>query len=219
MKIAISWRAALAAAIVASMLLVPVAASAHERREVGNLQLVVGFLNEPAYEGEPNGATIRISKPAQAADGSATTTPVTGVAANLSVEVTHQSSGSKKVFAMREQFGTPGLYVANFIPTAPGTYMFHFTGDLEGQRLNEEFTSGPGRFNDIEAAREVQFPHAVGSGRELDGAVRGVQTAAQTASDDAASARTLALVGIIVGAVGVVAGLAGVGLAASRKKA
>jgi plastocyanin len=38
------------------------ALQAHEGREVEGLQLVVGFMVEPAYEGQPNGALIRISK-------------------------------------------------------------------------------------------------------------------------------------------------------------
>ncbi len=49
--------AAVLAAIVASS-----AANAHEGRETGDLELTVGFLQEPAYEGLPNGVSIRMER-------------------------------------------------------------------------------------------------------------------------------------------------------------
>ena len=40
---------------------------AHEDEEEGDYKLVVGFLNEPAYEGEMNAVSIRVTKVAAAA--------------------------------------------------------------------------------------------------------------------------------------------------------
>src|SRR5688500_7152824 len=67
--------------------LVP-SAEAHERRQVGDLTFVVGFLNEPAYLEEANGASVRVTR----ADG----TPVEGLQQSLKVEVT--SGADKRTF-------------------------------------------------------------------------------------------------------------------------
>jgi len=37
-------------------------ATAHEGREVGKYNLTVGFMEEPAYEGIPNGISVRVTK-------------------------------------------------------------------------------------------------------------------------------------------------------------
>jgi hypothetical protein len=44
----------------------PLGGSAHERRDVagGQYRFVVGFLNEPAFQGELNAISVRITKPA-----------------------------------------------------------------------------------------------------------------------------------------------------------
>ena len=36
--------------------------TAHEGREVGKYNLTVGFMEEPAYEGIPNGISVRVTK-------------------------------------------------------------------------------------------------------------------------------------------------------------
>lgn len=53
---------AFVAAVAFSLSLAATAVNAHEDRETGDLNLVVGFLNEPAYEAQPNGAYIKITK-------------------------------------------------------------------------------------------------------------------------------------------------------------
>jgi hypothetical protein len=192
-------RFALAFGGLAALLSASAAVSAHEGREVGEYELNVGFLNEPAYEGGPNAALIRI---AHHEDDE----PVSGIEDNIKVEVTHMPTGMKKTFALTESRGAPGQYVANFIPTSPGTYVFRFTGDINGTKVDESFTSGAGTFDDVRPARELQFPLEVGSSREIEGAVRGVQASAVDAEDAAASARTLAIVGLVVGAAGLAVG-------------
>ena len=61
--IAILIAAALAAT--ASMTM-GTATFAHDDEELGGNRIVVGFLNEPAYEGERNAVSIRVTKGAQA---------------------------------------------------------------------------------------------------------------------------------------------------------
>jgi hypothetical protein len=206
------------AAMVASTLaglLVPVLAgpaAAHEEKVVGRYHFVVGFGDEPAYAGEKNSVQLIL---ADAKDK-----PVTDLGNTLKVEVTTGTAEPLQLamepFFEVGEFGTPGDYRAFFIPTAPGSYSFHFTGAIKGQKVDQTFKSGPQSFSDIEDPAQVQYPVKQPTGGQL--ATRADREAARVnealaaerdqAKDDAASARTLAIVGLIVGALGLVAGVA-----------
>ncbi len=178
----------------------PGTASAHERRAVGPYTFVVGFLNEPAFEGETNGIDLRITR-------TAGEEPVEGAEKTLKAEVV--VGGSTLPLELRPRFRQPGAYNGEFVPTRPGAYTFRFSGTIDGQPVNETFESGPGRFNDVQAVGPLQFPDKVPSGVELQRALAAADSRANTAT--------------ILGAVGLVAGLAGLALAAwalaSRRRA
>jgi hypothetical protein len=186
---------------------------AHERRAVGKYLFVVGFLNEPAMQGEPNGVDLRITN-------SETNEPVLNAQQTLKVAVAY-GGGQPKEFPLRARFGQPGAYAADLIPTKDGQYRFIFSGTLEGQPVNETFESGPNRFNDVEAASALQFPEAVPPAIELQRQAREAQETAREAQAAAAAAEQrglwLGLVGIAVGAVGVALGL--VNLMGRRREA
>jgi hypothetical protein len=125
------------------------------------------------------------------------------------------------------EFGTPGDYRAFLIPTEPGQYSFHLSGTIDGEEVDETFTSGPGTFDDVENPQAAQFPVEQPSTGELaervdrevprlTGSIEEAQAAANEAADDASSANTLGLIGIIVGAVGLVVAI--VALVASRRR-
>ncbi len=196
---------ALLLALTLSLVATPTAALAHERRTVGKFQFIVGFLNEPAIQGEPNGVDLRITY----AD---TGEPVLNAQQTLKVAVAY-GGGLPKEFPLRARFGQPGAYAADFIPTREGQYRFIFTGTLDGQPINETFESGPGRFNDVEAASALQFPEVVPPAAEVQRQLREAQDAARAAQAAAAAAEMrgtyLGLGGIVLGAAGVVLGVAG----------
>ena len=56
---------------------------------------------------------------------------------------------SVEPFFEEGEFGTLGDYRAWFIPTSAGQYTFHFTGKIDGQSVDETFTSGPKTFDDV----------------------------------------------------------------------
>jgi hypothetical protein len=200
---------ALAAAALLAAALWPSVAQAHERRDVGPYQFVAGWIVEPAFEGLKNGVDLRVLRDGQ---------PVEGVEQTLQVEVTHEPSGESRVFDLRTIFGDPGHYTADLIPTAAGPYQMRFFGSIEGREVDETFVSRSlgGGFNDMESARELQFPQRLPEVRELEGVTRGAQDAAFAAEDAAAGARMLAIAALAVGALGIVAGGAGIVLAARR---
>jgi hypothetical protein len=168
---------------------------AHERRDVGKYLLVVGFNAEPAIQGEPNAATVRVTVPSE--DNRA----VTGLADTLKVNVA-AGGGQPKEFPLRAVFGQPGLYAADFIPTRPGDYIFNFSGNVEGMSLNERFESGPGRFDVVKPVEEIQFPEAVPAGNTVARAARAAEDRAAAAESSAENARNLAVAGLGVGIVG-----------------
>ncbi|TAJ18992.1 MAG: hypothetical protein EPO65_07835 [Dehalococcoidia bacterium] len=197
------------AALIAVVLMVgvPSAALAHERRDVSGYQLVVGWIGEPALEGEKNGVDLRITQGDK---------PVEGVEKTLQVEITHKASGTKKTFALRTIFRDPGHYTADIIPTAPGQYEMRFFGKVGTAEFNETFISGPGRYGDIEPTTELAFPVAAPQVREVAGSAKEAIEAARNAEDTASMARTIGIVGIVVGILGL--GVGGASLIAARKK-
>ncbi len=199
-------RSALAGLLAASALLAvvqPGTALAHERRTIANgkYDLVVGWNAEPVYAGQMNGATIRIMI-------AGTTTPVTG--ADKSLKVAILQGASTQEFALSPVFGQDGLYIANLMPTRVGDYRFVFTGTINGDPVRETFDSADGKFDGVQSAASVQFPVQPGDPAQSAAAI-------QAAQADAQSARTLAIVGIVVGVLGILVGL-GAWLVRSRGK-
>ena len=186
------------AAALLLFLLVPTLASAHERRDVGKLQLVVGWMVEPSLLGEPNGISLAITD-------KATSQPVEGAEKTLKATIAF-GGGQPKELPLRARFGQKGAYTADVIPTRAGSYVFTFTGTVGDQPVNEKFESGPGRFDDVQPLDKLQFPQTVPPASEL-------QTQLQAAEVRASQATTFGYVGTALGALGLIAG----GLALLRR--
>ena len=201
----------------------------HEDREEGDYKFIVGFLDEPAYEGLRNAVSLRVTKAGVEEPGGAMqmeqskesdhhggseTVPVEGLDATLQVEVTHVPSGASRVMDLRPAWQDPGHYLADLIPTSPGHYRFRFFGTIEGNEIDSTYDSraGGGSFDDIRVASAIHFPETIASGREMESAVRGAQTEAQQARDAAASAENSVSSAIVLGIVGIVVGAAGIAL-------
>lgn len=207
----------------ASLLLAPDVASAHEDRKQGHLEMIVGFGTEPAYVGQPNSVMILLVH-----DGH----PVTDLGDTLDVEVSFGEEAPLQLplepFFEVGEFGTPGDYRAWFIPTSAGTYTFHFTGTIDGEDVDQTFTSGPRTFSDVESGTEIEYPVKDPTTTELadridreiprlNAAIDEVRAAAATtASDEAASARSIGYVGIALGLLGVAVG--GMAVIVGRKR-
>jgi hypothetical protein len=181
----------------------PTAALAHERRPVGGkYQFVVGFLSEPAIANQMNGIDLRVT------NSSDNNKPVEGLEKTLKAEVIVGGGAHKMSIDLQARFGQPGAYDGYFIPTREGSYIFHFTGTIEGTPIDERFESGPGRFDDVQTADSLQFPD------KLPDTLAAVNQA-NAARDEAASARTFGIAGLVVGAVGLIVG--GVALVTRRR--
>jgi hypothetical protein len=212
------WQCWLLAALLPVLVGATRTAVAHERREVGAYQLVVGFLTEPAFEGLKNGVDLRVLD-------RETQQPMEGLERTLQVELTYVPSGAAKVLRLRTIYREPGHYTADLIPTVPGHYRFRFFGSLAETAINETFDSraGGGQFDDVDAAADLQFPERLPTMREMQSAVRGTQQTAQQAQDAAlaaqtglTAAKTIAILGAVLGALGLATGVGAV--VAARKR-
>jgi hypothetical protein len=206
-------RTAVATAVTASLAGVLVLgtsspASAHVARTVGAYHFEVGWGSEPTYAGLENSVQLLLSNHVGK--------PVTNLGDSLKVEVIF---GSQKMqFPLVSTFdpdtgeGTPGDYRAWLIPTAPGTYSFHFFGTIGKQRVDERFTSGPTTFDDVADPATVEFPAKIPSGTELAQRIDreiprlndAIATVDRQARDRSDSARTFAVVGLAAGAAALV---------------
>jgi len=170
---------------------------AHEVRQVGDYTIVIGFIDEPVFVGQKSGLEILITTGDEQ--------PVEGLEETLTAEAI-QGDASREL-TLSPRFGEPGWYQAFFFPTRAGAYTFRITGSIEGQEIDESFTSSPEGFSEVEEVSSAQFPVQLPAAAELaDQARRGA---------DAAGLVPLALG---LGAAGLVAGLAGLGLALGARR-
>ncbi|HEX2047914.1 MAG TPA: hypothetical protein VHF27_09125 [Acidimicrobiales bacterium] len=184
-------------------------AGAHEPRATGGFQFVVGWGEEPAYTGFKNSVQVTISE----ANGGP---PVTDLGDSLEVEV---GKGSERMTLPLEPGfrvggpGTPGDYRAWLTPTRPGAYTFRLTGSIRGQAVNESFTSSPTTFDEVQDVAAIQFPAKDPSTGELatrierevprlEARTASVEAGLRDVADRVDTSRTLAVVGVVTGAVG-----------------
>jgi hypothetical protein len=171
-------------------------ALAHEVREVGDYTFVVGFIDEPVYSGQKSGLDLRVSRGEE---------PVEGLEDTLSAEVTF--GDDTRELEISAAFGEPGAYRSVFFPTAAGPYTFHITGDIDGTSIDEEFTSGPDTFSEVQDVTGGQFPVRFPSTGDV---VRDAEAGA--------AAATTATIALVLGGAGLLAGLAALGLALARSR-
>ncbi|HYI67951.1 MAG TPA: hypothetical protein VEW95_13610 [Candidatus Limnocylindrales bacterium] len=169
---------------------------AHESRDIGDITMVVGFLEEPVYTGQKSGLDLRVSHAGE---------PVEGLEETLQAEVTFD--GQTRDLPISAAFGEPGAYRSVFFPTAAGPYTFHIFGEVDGEPIDESFTSGPDTFSEVQDVTGGQFPVVLPAAGDT---ARDAEAGA-----GAAGTATLAL---IVGGAGLLAGLVALGLGMARRR-
>ncbi len=101
-------------------------ASAHETKKFGNINLEVGWTNEPALAGQLNTVTVGVTT---ASDNK----PVANAVAQL--QSTIKKGGDVKNLDLIPQ-EQEGLYGAQVIPTEIGQYEMDFKGAINNQPIN-----------------------------------------------------------------------------------
>ncbi|HEY4411167.1 MAG TPA: hypothetical protein VGO87_14910 [Acidimicrobiia bacterium] len=193
------------------VLLIPSAAFAHEQRQVGAVQFTVGWQHEPTYAGSENGIQLFLK------DAKDKPIDDLGDPPSLQVQVMTGNQTSDPL-ALAPSFdedtglGTHGEFDAAIIPTRSGDYTFHFFGTVDGQKVDEKFTSSEKTFDSVKEPTAVEFPAKDPSAGDLstnldrlnprvDNAVSLATTdqkTAKSAADKASTARTLGILAIVV---------------------
>ncbi|HZP97199.1 MAG TPA: hypothetical protein VFC31_12845 [Candidatus Limnocylindria bacterium] len=128
-------------------------ALAHERREVGKYVIEMGWNDEPAVAGLLNAVYLEVRD-------KATDKGVENLQSALTVTVT--SGGLTGGISLPFERGAEaGVYVARFLPTRAGDYVFRLTGKVGDQKIDERFESGPNRFDSVKAATSIAYPDGV----------------------------------------------------------
>ncbi len=210
----IFMRMSILVGVVSAMVFVPaLTASAHVAKSFGPVHIEMGFGTEPAYAGQPNSVYMGIEKNGK---------PVVDLTDTLKVSVSYGSESIALPLVPNFEVGgdgTPGDYRAWFIPSQAGPYTFHITGSVDGTKVDWTESSSPSTFNAIEAPADASFPKVSAlTNQQLSDLISNqsarLQASIEKANSAAKSARTAAVIGIVVGALGL-----GIGVVAMRRKA
>lgn len=224
-----------ASTAVSVLTLLPFVTSAHERRvyEIGgkDYTFVVGFLNEPVIVDDKAGVDLTVllgngaptMGPDDDMDGPpAATKPVDGLDKTLKVEV---SAGSeKKVFDVAPAYGSPGHYRAIFYPSVATTYTFRIFGKIDNTPVDLSFPCNASEQAPADNMNMVKVSDSVmqklksgafGCPAPKTDEVFPAQKVTLTSLDQqtqelgasVAASETKGMIGIVLGALGLVAGI------------
>lgn len=201
------WRPAFWLGLTVLLLVLSVPSSAHDTQVVGSLRLTIGWGEEPAFAGSRNSVTVVLSDTAGA--------PVTDLGGgSLTVEV---SFGSERiVLPLQPAWARRNEFRAWLLPTRPGTYVFHITGQAKGQAIDVRSTCSNKTFDCIADSSEIQFPVKDPSAGQLAERIERSLPRADQAVETAARARTVAMAALGVAVLALVSGV-GLGLRRNRQ--
>lgn len=123
-------------------------AFAHQTKKFGNINVEVGWANEPSLAGQLNTVTVGITT---ASDNK----PVANAVENL--QATIKKGGDTKTLDLLPQEQV-GLYGAQVIPTQIGQYQVVFSGTVKGQAID-----GSIPLDDVADPNTINFPKTAGS--------------------------------------------------------
>jgi hypothetical protein len=194
-------------------------AFAHQTKKFGNINIEVGWANEPSLAGQLNTVTVGIST---ASDDK----PVPNAVGQL--QATIKKGGETKALDLLPQ-EQEGLYGAQVIPSQIGQYELVLKGTVSGQAVD-----GSVPLDDVVDPKQLSFPAAGSSGpvesgiidqfrsaitdltSQVDDAKASAdqaQQAANTAAQSTASVKASADGAYIFGMIGVGIGIAGIVIA------
>jgi hypothetical protein len=205
MTIPFRARALAALALCAALVLAPAAAAfAHVAKSFGPVHIEMGFGDEPTYTGQPNSVFLGIERNGK---------PVIDLTDTLNVAVSYGQEHIDLPVVPNFEVGgdgTPGDYRAWFVPSQPGKYTFHVFGTVDGTKVDWTETSSPSTFDGVQDPSSASFPKVTApTNQQLSDLIAAqtgrLQTAAADARSAADTARTVGLIGVVLGAIGIIA--------------
>src|SRR5919202_5350149 len=128
-------------------------AYAHITKNFGNIQVEVGWSNEPPLVGELNNVIVQVNQ----TSGKNTQTPVINALADMNIVVKYGGVTKPLDFVPSQE--TEGLYNGQIIPTRSGTYGLVLDGTIQNQKINAEIP-----LDLVESKQKINFPDSGGSG-------------------------------------------------------
>jgi hypothetical protein len=201
-------------------------AYAHEKRTVTGPNGVawnmrVGSQVEPPYTDFPNAAQMFMTRTV-VVNGANQTVPVLGLQNYLKVNIS--TGGHTVTMPLKTVSSDPTQYIAAFIPTVAGTYIYTYFGNINGTNFNQSFNCSNGFFECVSDPSAIEFPAKTPTGYQLENQLNSINATVLAASGQATSgnmvsnnAYSIALAGVAVGVLSLL--LAVVALARRGTKA
>ena len=127
-------------------------AYAHVTKNFGNIQVEVGWSNEPPLVGELNNVIVQVNQ----TSGKNTQTPVINALGSMDIAVKYGGVTKPLDFVPSEE--TEGMYNGQIIPTRVGTYSLVLNGTIQDQKINAEIP-----LDLVESKQKLNFPDSGGS--------------------------------------------------------
>jgi hypothetical protein len=148
-------------------------AYAHITKNFGNIQVEVGWSNEPPLVGELNNIIVQVNQ----TGGKNTQTPVINALGSMDIAVKYGGVTKPLDFVPSEQ--TEGLYNGQMIPTRVGSYSLVLNGTIQEQKISAEIP-----LDLVESKQKLNFPDSGGSGGSGIGDTSSVASNTATASNN-----------------------------------
>lgn len=165
-------------------------AAAHEQVTVGPYEFTVGWREEPPVVGVVSGLDLGIH---WLSNGSA----VTGAEGSLTAVLA--TGGGSRTFALEPQFGVPGSYTFDVIPTREGVYSIRITGTLGSTPVDVTVNLDP-----VIARSDIEFPVTEPTPTDLERAIDRLTSENAALRVQLTTALAVAAIGVVVAAAGLV---------------
>ena len=139
-------------------------ASAHIIKKFGNIQLQVGWGNEPPLTGLLNNAIVEVNQ-----TSGKTQTPIINGLVDMNILVKY--GGVTKPLDFLPSPTTDGLYLGQLIPTRVGSYYLVLNGTIQGQKISSQIP-----LDLVDSSQKIAFPDT-GGGSAVDATTTGSSTA------------------------------------------
>jgi hypothetical protein len=127
-------------------------ASAHIIKKFGDIQVQVGWSNEPPLTGLLNNVIIDVNQ-----TSGKTQTPIINALANMNILVKY--GGVTKPLDFLPSPTTDGLYNGQMIPTRVGSYYLLLNGTIQGQKISSQLP-----LDLVESSQKLNFPDTGSAG-------------------------------------------------------
>jgi len=171
-------------------------AAGHEHVTLGTYELTVGWVAEPAVVGAVNGLDLGIVH--HLANG--TNESVLGAEATLTA--TLRTGSASLVKALSPQFGRPGWYTFDVIPTREGPYSVRLAGTINGTAADVAVNLDP-----VAPRSDIEFPVTDPTPSDLQAQINTLTAATAALRSQIGTALTIAVGALVIGAAGVLVGL------------